>query len=260
MSVLRLCQRSAILLVAMLALSACSPVQPISITPVETAVTPLPAAVEYDLGEATIVQERFPEDSRFRNMPVRLNGVIAAPADGGPFPVVLILHGTHPGCPEVEHGVDRWPCDPAVEQPNYRGFAYLVSDLAAQGYVALSININAENTFGFGEAMPGERLPQTRRPPSRRAGRGRGRRRQCVRPRPGRSRRSQSAWPSSAIRAGPMPRLHWRATWPPNDGSGERAYGPVSAALLIAPPSAFTDPAGGVPSPTARSWRHATAT
>ena len=120
-----------------------------------------PAVVEYDLGEATIVQERFPEDSRFRNMPVRLNGLIAAPSEGdGPFPVVVILHGTHPGCPEVEMGVDRWPCDPEVEQPNYRGFDYLVSALAAQGYVALSININAENTFGFGEPTPGERLTQ----------------------------------------------------------------------------------------------------
>ena len=91
---------------------------------------------------------------------------------------MLILHGTHPGCPEIDHGVDRWPCDPAVEQPNYRGFAYLVSELAAQGYVALSININAENTFGFGEPVPGERLRQTGRPASGRAGGSVGRRRQ----------------------------------------------------------------------------------
>ena len=40
----------------------------------------LPAAVEYDLGEATIVQERFAEGDRFRNMPVRLNGLIAVPS------------------------------------------------------------------------------------------------------------------------------------------------------------------------------------
>jgi hypothetical protein len=56
--------------------------------------------------------------------------------------------------------VDRWPCDPEVEQPNYRGFEYLVRELAARGYVALSININAENTFGFGEPVAGERLQQ----------------------------------------------------------------------------------------------------
>jgi len=47
--------------------------------PMTVAAISLPAAVAYNLGEATIVQERFPEDSRFRNMPVRLNGVSAAP-------------------------------------------------------------------------------------------------------------------------------------------------------------------------------------
>ena len=133
---------------------------PMLVTPSPDATTPpaaapvepsLPAAVEYDLGEATVVQERFPEGDSFRNMPVRLNGVIAVPAEGdGPFPVVMIIHGTHPGCPEVEHGVDRWPCDPEVEQRNYSGFAYLVEALAEQGYVALAPNFNAEHTFGFG--------------------------------------------------------------------------------------------------------------
>ena len=120
-----------------------------------------PTAVEYNLGETTIVQSRFPEDSRFRNMPVRLNGVIAAPAGGdGSYPVVLIIHGTHPGCPELEGSVDRWPCDPELEQPNYRGFAYLVEALAAEGYVAIAPIFNAENTFGFGEGNPGERFSQ----------------------------------------------------------------------------------------------------
>ncbi|MCC6170151.1 MAG: hypothetical protein IT329_23230 [Caldilineaceae bacterium] len=122
----------------------------------------LPAAVEYNLGETTIVQERFAKGSRFREMPVRLNGLIAAPtAAGGSYPVVVIFHGNHPGCPiPAGDEVDRWPCAPEDERPNYRGFAYLVRRLAAEGYVALSININAENTFGFGEPVPGERLQQ----------------------------------------------------------------------------------------------------
>jgi pimeloyl-ACP methyl ester carboxylesterase len=120
----------------------------------------LPAAVEYNLGEAIIIQDRFPEDSRFRNMPVQLNGLIAVPpGEDGPYPVVVVLHGTHPGCPVNDMGVDVWPCG-EDERPNYQGFAYLLSHLAAQGYVALSININAENTFGFGEPSAGERLEQ----------------------------------------------------------------------------------------------------
>lgn len=136
------------------------PPQPTSEPEVTAESGGLPAVVEYNLGEATLVQERFPEDSRFRNMPVQLNGIIAVPPDAeGPYPVVLIIHGTHPGCPENEMGVDVWPCG-EDERPNYRGFDYLVSHLAEQGYVALSINANAENTFGFGEPTPGERLAQ----------------------------------------------------------------------------------------------------
>ena len=130
--------------------------------PTATEPASLPEAVEYNLGDTTITQLTFPEDSRFRNMPVRLNGIIAVPdGDGGPYPVVIILHGNHPGCPVPEGDtVDRWPCNPEVERPNFRGFDYLVSQLAAQGYVALSINVNAENTFGFGEPVPIERLGQ----------------------------------------------------------------------------------------------------
>lgn len=131
-----------------------SPTQP------ETEDAGSPPAIFYDLGEATVVQAGFPEDSRFRNMPVRLNGVLAVPPGEGVFPVVVFLHGTHPGCPVDDAGVDRWPCDPEVEQPNYAGFEYFVRELASRGYVALAPNINAENTFGFGEPVPGERLSQ----------------------------------------------------------------------------------------------------
>lgn len=120
-----------------------------------------PQAVEYDLGDATIVQERFPEDSDFREMPVRLNGLVAVPDGGdGSAPVIVILHGTHPGCPEDEMGVDRWPCARELEQRNYSGFAYLAGALAEAGYVVLAPNFNAEHTFGFGEPTPGERLVQ----------------------------------------------------------------------------------------------------
>ena len=149
--------------IALILLTACVPLPPPAASTVPTAQSApgdLPPAVEYDLGEATIVQERFPTDSRFRNMPVRLNGIIAAPEAGGPHPVVVIFHGNHLGCPEDEMGVDRWPCAADVEQPNYRGFEYLVRELAGKGYVALSVNINAENTFGFGEPIAGERLGQ----------------------------------------------------------------------------------------------------
>ena len=250
MSLFRYCQAATILLFVTLVLSACAPIQAPAASIAESATAVPPAAVEYDLGEATIVQAQFPEDSRFRNMPVRLNGVIAAPAEGGPYPVVLILHGTHPGCPEIDHGVDRWPCDPAVERPNYRGFAYLVGELAAQGYVALSININAENTFGFGEPIPGERL------------------RQLVDLHLG-ALAEASAGGANAFGIGLAGRAdvsrlviagHSRGgdaaialarDLAAEAARGEVAFGPVDGLLLIAPAPNFADPAGGAPAPMA---------
>ena len=112
--------------------------------------------ITYDLGKTTLLQDQFPEDSPFRNMPARLLGVIGVPAGEGTHPVVLILHGSHQICPDSE----IWPCAPDEEQPNYAGFTYLVEALANAGYVALSIDINAEFTFAFGEAPPTVRATQ----------------------------------------------------------------------------------------------------
>lgn len=108
--------------------------------------------VSYDLGETVIIQDNYPEDSPFREMPVRLDGVIGVPAGEGQHPVVLILHGSHILCAEG----NGWPC--IEEQKNYEGFTYLVEELAKAGYLSLSINVNAEHTFDFGEpSIPGLR-------------------------------------------------------------------------------------------------------
>ncbi len=129
--------------------------------PAPTAVPPAgPQVMAYSLGDAGLTQDWFPEESRFREMPVRLEGLIGVPAAGENHPVVLILHGNHPGCPVDETGVDRWPCAIESEQANYRGWEYLVTELAARGYLVLAPNINAEYTLGYGEPLPGVRLRQ----------------------------------------------------------------------------------------------------
>ncbi len=110
----------------------------------------------YNLGETTIVQEAFPEDNRFHNMPVRLEGVIGVPESDQTHPVVLIMHGSHAICPEEF----QWPCTADEEQKNYEGFTYLVESLAEAGFVALSINVNAEHTLGYGESPPTVRTKQ----------------------------------------------------------------------------------------------------
>ena len=106
--------------------------------------------IPYDLGDITLLQDQFPDGNKFREMPARLLGVIGVPAGAGSHPVVLILHGSHQICPNSE----IWPCAEDEEQANYAGFTYLVEALANAGYVALSINVNAEYTFAFGEAPP----------------------------------------------------------------------------------------------------------
>ncbi len=141
-------------------------------TPRPTATLPPPTAtpfvvkgpqpIEFDLGEATLLQPQFPLDSKFYTMPLRLNGLIAVPDGAGPFPVVVVMHGRHDICPEAEGQdtlVQQWPCD--EEQSHYKGFDYLTRALAARGYLALSINVNAAFTNGWGED-PGSlvRFPQ----------------------------------------------------------------------------------------------------
>ncbi len=206
------------------------------------------APCEYNLGDATVIQARFPADSRFRNMPVRLNGVHCRPERGeGPFPVVAILHGTHPGCPEIDH-VDRWPCDPADERPNYRGFGYLAERLAAAGYVALSININAENTFGFGEPVPGERLGQILDKHLRAlaVASGGGENRFGV-DLAGKADLHRLAFAGHS-RGGEMAAM-FAAGPEMAAASGPGGYGPAAGILMIAPSPGFVDPADGSTAP-----------
>jgi uncharacterized lipoprotein YbaY len=121
-----------------------------------------PQAIEFDLGEVSIIQPQYSPDSKFYTMPLRLNGLIAMPEGAGPFPIVVLIHGRHGSCPVVEGQdtlVQQWPCE--NEQPNYKGFDYLASALAAHGYLAMSINVNAAYTNGWGEDTSGNvRFPQ----------------------------------------------------------------------------------------------------
>ena len=151
---------SLLLAIFLLALQiACTQLEPEPPSPVASEYTDVQSSalvIPYDLGETTVLQDHFPEGSRFRDMPARLLGVIGVPGGKGAHPVVLILHGSHQICSSDE----VWPCGPDEEQPNYAGFTYLVEALANAGYVALSINVNAEYTFAFGEAPPTVRTIQ----------------------------------------------------------------------------------------------------
>ncbi|MCL2195725.1 MAG: hypothetical protein FWB76_07230 [Oscillospiraceae bacterium] len=69
-----------------------------------------------------------------------LAGIIALPDAQQPRPLVVILHGATMMAHEN------------INARVYSGFDYLVAQLAAEGYVAMSINVNANYAFALGES------------------------------------------------------------------------------------------------------------
>ena len=117
----------------------------------------------YDLGEFTIVQESTTPDSKFREMPVALRGVLAVPDGTGPFPVALFIHGSYAFCTSpnpVDDEVDIYPCPPEGDLRQYEGFTYLAEALAEHGYIALIPDLSAEFNNGFGFSPFAERTTQ----------------------------------------------------------------------------------------------------
>jgi dienelactone hydrolase len=131
------------------------PVTEVMPTPGPVAIPEAPGlpAVEYDLGDFDIPQPGNPEG----DMPARLRGLIALPVEPGPRPVAVVLHGAGFGCPPQDDTQTTWPCG-AVEQPNWTGFSYLASALAARGYIALVPDANAQYEIAYGEARGFHRL------------------------------------------------------------------------------------------------------
>ncbi|MDX1415687.1 MAG: hypothetical protein R3293_15935, partial [Candidatus Promineifilaceae bacterium] len=113
-------------------------------------------AVPFDLGEFTLLQKSVPE--QLREMPVELEGLIAAPPEGDNLPLAVIIHGSHGvDCPVVDDFFQDWPC-PEDETKHYGGFDYLLEALAERGYAAISINANSTFVSAFGEPDSNARL------------------------------------------------------------------------------------------------------
>ena len=81
-------------------------------------------------------------------------GVVSVPADGrGPFPLVIVLHGSHGFC--KTSGSRSWPCAPGDEEAHHEGLSYLTDALARRGFVGVAVGINPEFAVPADRSMVG---------------------------------------------------------------------------------------------------------
>jgi hypothetical protein len=101
---------------------------------------------EYSFGDTAFSPTDFPG-------PVELTASIHYPSNlpGGPYPVVVLLHGRHATCFRSGSGLGtaflEWPCTTVGAQPipSYKGYDYFSQVLASHGYVVVSISANGVN-------------------------------------------------------------------------------------------------------------------
>ena len=99
--------------------------------------------VEYDYGNLAFTPTGFPSA-------VELKASVHYPTGlpGGPYPLIVFLHGRHVTCYRNQTTSLRWPCrtnETAI--PSYQGYDYIAQNLASNGYIVISISANGINAF-----------------------------------------------------------------------------------------------------------------
>jgi Putative binding domain, N-terminal len=106
---------------------------------------PGPLAVtreEYDFGDTA-----FSPPSGLPG-PVEVRASVHYPTGlpGGPFPLVVFLHGRHLTCFESSSAFLQWPCSAGRSPiPSFQGYDYVSQILASDGYIVVSISANGIN-------------------------------------------------------------------------------------------------------------------
>jgi hypothetical protein len=116
---------------------------------------PGPLAVttsEYDYGDSAFSVAGFPG-------PIEVRARVHYPTSltGGPFPLVVFLHGRHVTCYLGSSAFLQWPCTSGRSPiPSYQGYDYVGTILASHGYIVVSVSANGINaadnsdlTFGM---------------------------------------------------------------------------------------------------------------
>jgi hypothetical protein len=101
----------------------------------------------YNHGDQVLALDRFP-------IRVEMRGSVTYPKGlpGGPYPLILLLHGRHATCmfdaPKQGQRPDtlQWPC-PQGARPidSFQGYGYLAQFLASHGYIVVSVSSNGIN-------------------------------------------------------------------------------------------------------------------
>ncbi|HEX8130128.1 MAG TPA: hypothetical protein VF527_13580 [Pyrinomonadaceae bacterium] len=99
--------------------------------------------VEYNYGDSIFRPVGFP-------ISVEVRASIHYPTNlpGGPYPVIVFMHGRHATCYRNTTAALRWPCR-ATEQPipSFQGYDYIAEKLASHGYIVVSVSANGINAY-----------------------------------------------------------------------------------------------------------------
>jgi len=99
-------------------------------------------AYEYEFSEFDLGDRNYTSLAG-REMPYRLRGIMAVPVGDGPFPLVLITHGSHENLDETK----RFDT----------GYDYLVTALAQNGYIAVSMDMLMPYIWTYSEGDDAEK-------------------------------------------------------------------------------------------------------
>ncbi len=98
---------------------------------------------EYDYGAQAFRPTGFPAS-------VELKASVHYPTGlaGGPYPLVVFMHGRHVTCYRGTTTALRWPCrSTETAIPSYQGYDYIAEKLASNGYVVVSVSANGINAY-----------------------------------------------------------------------------------------------------------------
>ncbi|HLM55317.1 MAG TPA: hypothetical protein VK422_04265 [Pyrinomonadaceae bacterium] len=98
---------------------------------------------EYDYGAQVFQPTGFP-------ISVELKASVHYPTGlaGGPYPLVVFMHGRHATCYRGSTAALRWPCrSTETAIPSYQGYDYIAQNLASNGYVVISVSANGINAY-----------------------------------------------------------------------------------------------------------------